>query len=519
MNRGFGPVLLLIAVAALGLRMPQLERRPMHNDEAVNAVRFRHLWAGAGYRYDPHEFHGPTLPYFSVIPAALSGQSAETLTEKPLRWVPVLFGVGLILLLPLFANGLGRAEVLWAGALTAISPAMVFYSRYYIHEMLLVFFTGLLLAAGWRYAQSGRLGWCVLAGAALGLMHATKETFVFAVAAAAAAAIGATVWSRKTAHGQDEPWPTIRPAAVGIALLAALVISTAFFTSFFTNPSGPIDSLRTYAPWFERARGNSPHEHPWYFYFRRLLFFHYKNGPYWSEWLIFLLGTIGLAAAVRGRDFGGANPAWVRTIALYTVILTILYTIIPYKTPWCLLGFWHGMILMSGVGVMVLFRRCRRSGPRAILMAALVAGLAHLSWQAWRASYPMSASQFNPYVYAHTSPDLLDLVGKVEALSQFSPNGYETLVKVMATHNDYWPLPWYLRKFRNVGWWGEIPEDPLAPIMIVSSSFQAAFDERPEKTHLMAGYFQLRPQVFFELYVELNLWRRYVESLPRQRED
>jgi hypothetical protein len=30
----------------------------------------------------------------------------------------------------------------------------------------------------------------------------------------------------------------------------------------------------------------------------------------------------------------------------------------------------------------------------------------------------------------------------------------------------------------------------------------------------MAGYFQLRPKVFFELYVSLPLWSDYVKTLP-----
>ena len=63
------------------------------------------------------------------------------------------------------------------------------------------------------------------------------------------------------------------------------------------------------------------------------------------------------------------------------------------------------------------------------------------------------------------------------------------------------------------------PSQPLAPIMIVSSRLHAAFDERPEKTHLMAGYFQLRPRVFVELYVAIDLWTEYVKTLPKERED
>jgi hypothetical protein len=79
------------------------------------------------------------------------------------------------------------------------------------------------------------------------------------------------------------------------------------------------------------------------------------------------------------------------------------------------------------------------------------------------------------------------------------------LVKVMAPEGDYWPLPWYLREFKHVGWWEEVPAEPFAPLMIVSSKLHANLDEN--KTHLMVGYFEMRPQLFFELYVELDLWR------------
>lgn len=86
------------------------------------------------------------------------------------------------------------------------------------------------------------------------------------------------------------------------------------------------------------------------------------------------------------------------------------------------------------------------------------------------------------------------------------------LMKVMVPESDYWPLPWYLRSFHHVGWWDSLPPDPYAPVMIVSSKFEARLDN--SKTHLMVGYFELRPQVFFELYVELGLWRAYLAKHP-----
>jgi len=153
-------------VLALAFRCPRLDERPMHNDEAVNAIKFGDLWQHGAYKYDPNEHHGPSLFYITLAIARLtSSPDFEHLSETKLRLVAVLFGVGLILLLPLVADGLGRKATIWAALFTAISPAMVFYSRYYIHEMLLVFFTFLALAASWRYWRSRKIGWALLAGA------------------------------------------------------------------------------------------------------------------------------------------------------------------------------------------------------------------------------------------------------------------------------------------------------------------------------------------------------------------
>ena len=58
--------LLLIAAAGLMFRGGDLAQRPLHNDEAINAFKLQQLWRHGTYRYDPHEYHGPTLYYFSL---------------------------------------------------------------------------------------------------------------------------------------------------------------------------------------------------------------------------------------------------------------------------------------------------------------------------------------------------------------------------------------------------------------------------------------------------------------------
>ena len=511
----------LASVLAIVLRCPRLSERPMHNDEGVNAIKFRGLWEHNSYKYDPTEFHGPSLYYCTLALERLTAAPHfEQFTEARLRLVPVLFGVGLILLIPLLVDGIGKTACISAALLTAVSPAFVFYSRDYIHEMLLVFFTFLAIVSGWRYWRTRKPAWALLSGAAIGLMWATKETFIITIAAAGFALAINHFWNRTLdASGLPIHAPRLHllhlAAAFGICLLVWLLM----FSSFFTNSAGLSDSFRTYSSWFHRAAGDSAHIHAWHFYFQRLLLFHVHNGPIWSEGLIFLLALIGVIAAFARKGLSDANASFVRFLTLYTFALTAAYCLISYKTPWCLLNFWHGMILLAGVGAAVLIHAARFQWAKSAATVLLLAGAAQLAAQAWQASVTKTPAWWavdrrNPYVYAQTSADILGLVRRIESLAEVSPAGHAMQINVVAPEAEYWPLPWYFRKFEHVGWWDKLPEDPYAPVMVVSAKLHAGLDEK--KTHVMIGYFELRPGSFFELYVELPLWRAYLEKHPAE---
>jgi len=505
---------LLLFLLTFWLRCPRLAERPMHNDEAVNAIKFGQLWEGAGYKYDPNEHHGPTLYYGTLALSKLTGApDFQHFTETRLRLLTVLCGAGLVLFLPLLFDGLGCRAMLWAALLTAVSPAMVFYSRYYIHEMLLVLFSLLAIAAGWRYWRTRRIGWALLSGAGLGLMYATKETFPLTVAAGAAALGLNQFWNRRLdASGLPVRAPRLNywhlAAAAGIGLLIGVVL----FSSFLSNFPGVLDSVRTYRAWLRRAGGDSAHIHAWNFYFERLLWFHQPRGPFWTEAIILALALLGGAASFCRKGLGDANASFGRFLALYTCLLTAAYTFIAYKTPWCALNFWHGAILLGGLGAAVLIRSAKQLGRRIAWAVLVLAGAAHLGWQAVRASQSYAADPRNPYVYAQTSPDILNLAQILQSLAAAQPDGHQMPIKVMAPENDYWPLPWYLRQFTRTGWWDRIPAEPFAPVMIVSAKFRAGLDE--QKTHLMVHYYALRPQVLFELYVQTDLWRAYLAKNP-----
>ncbi len=518
MNR---PVLLGVLVAAaiaLLLRCPYLEERPLHNDEAVNAIKFGHLWTQGSYKYDPNEHHGPSLYYATLGVARLnSTPDLVHLSDTKLRLITVCFGLGMILLLPLVADGLGKKGTVWAALFTAVSPAMVFYSRYYIHEMLLVFFAFMALAGGWRYWRSRRIGWAMLCGAGIGLMHATKETFLITLIAAAMASVACWIWNRWV----DAAHPPLTPHRynrwhIAAGVVVWLAVAMVLFSSFLTNAAGIVDSVKTYLPWLKRAEGASPHIHPWPFYFHRLLFFHTARGPIWSEALIAVLALVGAYAGFARKGLADAHAGFVRFVAFATAAIAFAYCIISYKTTWCLLNFWHGAILLAGVGTVTLLSRARSRWLRYGLTLGIGLGATHLGWQAWQQSTRYTAESGNPYTYSQTSRNLMELVSKVEQLATVSPQQEAMLVKVMSPDGDYWPLPWYLRNLTQVGWWETLPADPYAPVMIVSTKFNAALDEK--KTHVMIGIFALRPDVFLELYVELDLWKAYLAKYPPARD-
>jgi len=291
------------------------------------------------------------------------------------------------------------------------------------------------------------------------------------------------------------------------------------FTSLFTHLRGPLDSALTYLPWLRRAGGDSPHLHPWTFYFDRLFSYQAPRGPFWSEGFLGLLALAGMGAALAGRGLGLASVAFARFLTFHTLAIAGVYTLIPYKTPWCLLNFLLPLALLAGLGAAVVIQRARSRGVLAGAALVLAIGGSHLAWQAWRVSHDPAVQRTNPYAYSQTLPHLVELAERIKAIASVSPDGGRTEVKVVVPASDYWPLPWYLRQLGNVWWLDALPENPYAPIVVVAARLQAALDEKSGKRHLSVGYYEQRPGEFLELYVEFELWKRFVETLPRPKDD
>ena len=455
---------LLLAGAAL-LRFAQIDRRLLHADEAVQAYQTWQLLRGEGYTYDPADKHGPLLYYAAAGLAKISGQTPATLTAAKFRTVTLLAGLGTLGLLLCAAPRLGRTATLIGTTLLAIAPLAVIYDTYFVQEAWFSFFTWALFFATLRFADRPTLTAALLVGGIAGLMQATKETSVLHFAA-----LGLTLFIVR-------PWRDIVRLGPQLltALLAASLVYVIFYSAFFTRPAGLADGLRAYFNYAERASGG-PHDQPW-FYYISLLWPHTQGGIHWGEPLLLLgaLGGAGLAFLPR------ANPTH-RALAAFTATLLLVYSLIPYKTPWLLLTPYAGLALLAGLGAV----HCAHWLPKKIeRLAPIIVGLALVLSCAWRAGPALgryAIDSRNPYLYQPTSPDLARLVTTLETQALDK--------KIAVISPDYaWPLPWYLRERTAVGYFTTPPLNLSAYDIVLLDS---RLDLPPPAA---ASAFGLRPNI------------------------
>ena len=332
---------------------------------------------------------------------------------------------------------------------------MVFYSRMYIQESMFAGFTLAFAIALGRVATGGGLAWSTLAGVAAGLAVATKETSVI-VLPAALVACAIAWWSLGPGR------PRI-PAAGGrwgssavVGLTAAAGVAALFYSSFFADPGGVLGPLRAAGTYLDRGVDAGTHAHPWHYYLG-LLAYSSSGGLTWTEGLVLVLAAVGAVTAwapPRASDPSRElRRFWVRYLTCYAVIAAAIFSAIPYKTPWNLLPFYVGVIVVAGIGFSTLVQATASRAVRAALAAALVIASGHLGWQAWRASVTYASDPRNPYVYAQTVPDAVRMATRIRELAAVHPDGARMQVSVIAPPHEQWPLPWYLRTMPHVGYW------------------------------------------------------------------
>ena len=225
---------LFLAIAFFMAMTKTFHTRTMHHDEANQALRFKDLMEGPGYKYDPKAHHGPTLYYFTLPHVWLSGKATfAECTESTMRSVPLLASAITIVVILLHGKLIGHWTALIAAAFFACSPTFTFYSTYYIQEPIFVLALTCAILAGAHWVKKRHPASLGIAAAAIAIAIATKETWV--ISATAAAIAGAAIClihkiDPKTLIPNRREWI--------VAALAFFIPLILFFTSFFTNPIG-----------------------------------------------------------------------------------------------------------------------------------------------------------------------------------------------------------------------------------------------------------------------------------------
>jgi uncharacterized protein (TIGR03663 family) len=589
----------VLAIAAL-LRVPYLELKPLHHDEGVNGFFLLGLLRQGKYQYNPTNYHGPTL-YYLTLPLASLADSHHWLSTWVVRSVTVAFGLATVWLALSLRRHIGAVGALACAALLAVSPGMVFFSRYYIHEMLFVFFTlgivvgalrsyegdftepdarlkkfggsaGLLIAVfsfalvavtllTVKYYSSLTRVWAVvflllilvclaallallslydgarvlylaLAAVSAALMFATKET-AFITAGVLVIAWGvAALWVRlvaRRARGRPaEPQKRARDkrpagaadnfAAVPLRiverfggsthalflLVAAisifLFVNILYYSSFFTNPKGVKDAVEALMIW--RKTGESGfHGYPFYRYFEWLVFGKYAGGwQFGEEAPLVLLATLGALLSLwkTRRRF----PLFA---ALWGFGLFAAYSIIKYKTPWLALSWLLPFAVSGGYAIDKLYRARRW---RVVSLALLGIALTVAAYQSYQLNFVHYDDDRYPYVYAHTKRDFHELIAQVETIAARTGDKYDAGIDVAVENQEYWPLPWYVRDYKHIGYTGRVGETTDAVVIVKVAQVPEVESLLGSRYQRVGGDYELRPGVVLALFGRRDLLGR-----------
>ncbi|HEU4388952.1 MAG TPA: flippase activity-associated protein Agl23 [Blastocatellia bacterium] len=482
-----------IALIAVVVRLYDLDLKPLHQDEGVNGYFLTRLHNRGIYKYDPANFHGPTLYYAAAVSSYFFG-----LTTTAIRLVPALFGAGTVMLLLFLSRRVGAFGSLAAALLVAVSPGAVYISRYFIHESLFVFAGIAALVAALHYYDSGRPIYAMLGFAAFGVMCATKETFTIAIGVfVIAVALTPVYLSLRNRLGDSSRQPpntclnrTIERLGGGgrIALALAgslgvfVMVAALFFSSFFTNPAWSGDVFKSLRFWTHAAA--TDHSHQYYTYLWWLI----------QEELPILV--FGLAGA--GLILWSARTRFAVFMVLFTLGLITAYSIIPYKTPWLTLSMIVPLAIMGGYGVNLLRERLSAPLIRGALLVLILIAVATSVYEMIVLNFVRYDDDRYPYVYAHTHRDINRLLDEVARINRDAGSADEPIA---ITSVEYWPLPWYFRSYSKVGYYSKVT--PVREPMVVCSE-----DQEAELQATLGGEYQridsyiLRPGLKLVLYAQ-----------------
>ena len=482
---------LVLLFILLALRFYDLGVRPPHHDEAVNGWFVDGMFKKGFYQYDPQNYHGPLFFYILALFEKIFGRSIEVLRSSI-----VLFSWAVTFTPFLFRKWLGERATWIATFFLALSPAMIFYSRYTIHEMefvlaSIVFFYYWLNIRNDGFTRRNNIG----LGLSLGAMACLKENFVLYLVCLFIAEVMARAYERyfpnqvpTTAKGVriEKPLAQNSNSALlkGVATISgiAFALIAIFYSGFFQDPNGIANFFRAFYFWSQTGSDGHGHQKP-FIYWIKLMFE--------MEWFALL----GLALTVLALK---KVKREVRLLSIVSVGLWLVYSLVAYKTPWCVMSFYWGLILIAAYWV---GQWMEKKGWRAWIMIGLIAGFSFSGYEGYLSAYENVDEDNQFYIYGQTYRDLMIPLNEIVDMGKADPSLHEKL-RIQIISQFTWPLPFVLGEFKSVGYFSEAnaPEKLDGDVILMDQTFEAKMASRLVGNYSRAMYRSRQwaaPMIFF----------------------
>ncbi|HEX8197303.1 MAG TPA: phospholipid carrier-dependent glycosyltransferase [Pyrinomonadaceae bacterium] len=562
-NRYWLPGSLFVVFAAAVLRLVWLPFKPFHHDEGVNGWFMTNLVRQGVFKYDPQNYHGPTLYYFTLVSTYLFG-----LTDFAVRFVTAFFGILLVVLILYLRRYIGTVGALAAAMLVALSPGMSFISRYYIHEILFVFFTLAVVVAVLQFMERERAGQaaigsmsllllvCLLPGTinfanaigganqlvkiGAGLAFFAVEVVIvyFLMRSLAAWNEGRPIYLLLAAASASLTFATKETAFISFGTIAIAIFCVFVWRKLWAEDkngwSEPVEfSFKNFFAAFGDRQSRIVlialcivvFAYVWVLFFTS--FFTYPEGvkasfkayDLWAKtgtkdhadngllaylrWGMKVEAPIFILGALGAAlAFWKARHRFAMFAALWGFGVFMAYTLIPYKTPWLALNFLLPIAIAAGYGINELaVSRQMWQRAAAAFLAAIAFGVC--AYQAIDLNFYRYDDDSMPYVYAHTRRAYNEMLVEIDRIAEKSGKNNETSIIVASP--DYWGLPWSLRDYPNAGFYGQITPTSTAEIVIGKTDQQAKLEEEYGRHYQSTGTYALRPGVDLVLYVRKDL--------------
>lgn len=481
-----------VIIASL-IRFWDLGLRPFHSDEGVNSFFLLNLFNRNYYHYDPANYHGPFLYYIGLIPFYIFG-----LSDFSFRFMPALFGVMVVALLYPLKRRLGKMGLLTSGLLIAFSPAISFFSRDTIHEIYLVFFSLAVVVSFFLYSETRKSKYIYFGAASIAFIITIKETYivtfaVYALSLALAYCYEMVFLSKDTRFQYlKDVFATFaidsrkNKYAIGISVGIFLLITFLFYSSFFTYYGGIKGILTTLKIWSKTGTHTGGHAKPFLYYFKLL----YK----------FELPMMALGIAGFYYSFRRGNKLTV-FIASWAILIYVAYSFIPYKTPWLVLNILLPLSVIGGIFVNNVFTVVEKNWHYAIFYSIYVCIFGFSCYQSIMLNFINYDDERYELVYVQTKRDIYNLLDRLESLSKKC--GETMTINIVS--REYWPLPWYLREYKNAKFWGSVVDNPNAPVIIVDKNGETELRKKL-KGDYKKERFVLRPGIWLIAYIQQGLY-------------